>query len=102
MARITVEDCLKKVQNRFVLVHLAIKRAKQILNGARLLIDNKDKNKEIVVALAECLNKGLFQLAEIRDLESQDAGILKIDIIRILPLLQELAQDRALAAAPDA
>jgi len=53
MARITVEDCLKRVQNRFVLVHLAIKRAKQILNGARLLIDNKDKNKEIVVALRE-------------------------------------------------
>jgi DNA-directed RNA polymerase subunit omega len=53
MARITIEDCLEKVPNRFKLVHLAIKRTKQLLEGSKPLIENKDKNKEIVVALRE-------------------------------------------------
>ncbi len=53
MARITIEDCLEKVPNRFELVHLAIKRTKQLLEGAKPLIENKDKNKEVVVALRE-------------------------------------------------
>jgi DNA-directed RNA polymerase subunit omega len=53
MARITVEDCLEKVPNRFELVHLAIKRTKQLLEGSKPLIENKEKNKEVVVALRE-------------------------------------------------
>lgn len=53
MARITIEDCLEKVPNRFELVHLAIKRTKQLLEGSKPLIENKDKNKEVVVALRE-------------------------------------------------
>lgn len=53
MARITIEDCLEKVPNRYELVYLAIKRAKQLLEGSKPLIENKDKNKEIVVALRE-------------------------------------------------
>ncbi|MGH7897163.1 MAG: DNA-directed RNA polymerase subunit omega, partial [Candidatus Binatia bacterium] len=44
MARITVQDCLDKIPNRFELVLLASKRAKQLLKGARPLVetDNKD------------------------------------------------------------
>ncbi len=53
MARITVEDCLKRVDNRFSLVLMASKRAKQLIKGSSSLIDNKDNNKEIVVALRE-------------------------------------------------
>lgn len=53
MARITIEDCLEKVPNRFELVHLAIKRTKQLLEGSKPFIENKDKNKEVVVALRE-------------------------------------------------
>ena len=53
MARITVEDCLKKVDNRFSLVLVASKRAKQLMKGSAPLIENKDNNKEIVVALRE-------------------------------------------------
>jgi len=51
MARITVEDCLEKVPNRFELVLLASKRAKQLLKSARPLV--KAENKEIVTSLRE-------------------------------------------------
>jgi DNA-directed RNA polymerase subunit omega len=51
MARITVEDCLEHVTNRFELVLLAARRAKQLLKGARPLVESE--NKEIVSALRE-------------------------------------------------
>ena len=51
MARITVEDCLEQVPNRFQLVLLAARRAKQLLKGARPLVDTD--NKEVVAALRE-------------------------------------------------
>ena len=51
MARITVEDCLKKVENRYELVHLATKRVKQLRDGAEPLV--RSKNKEVVTALRE-------------------------------------------------
>lgn len=51
MARITVEDCMDKVENRFELVHLAAKRAKQLIKGSKPLV--KSSNKEIVTALRE-------------------------------------------------
>jgi DNA-directed RNA polymerase subunit omega len=54
MARITVEDCLESIgdDNRFALVHLAVKRVKQRSQGAPLLIPAR-KNKEIVMTLRE-------------------------------------------------
>jgi len=51
MARITVEDCLEKVPNRFELVLLGARRAKQLLKGARPLVESD--NKEVVTALRE-------------------------------------------------
>ncbi len=51
MARITIEDCLEKVENRYELVHLAKKRVKQLRNGANNLV--RSKNKDIVTALRE-------------------------------------------------
>ncbi len=51
MARITVEDCLTKIPNRFELVLLASKRAKQLLKGARPLVETD--NKDIVTSLRE-------------------------------------------------
>ena len=55
MARITVEDCLKKENNRFALVVLAFKRAKQLLSGAKSTLPEV-KNKPIVTALREIAN----------------------------------------------
>ncbi|MDD5758377.1 MAG: DNA-directed RNA polymerase subunit omega [Desulfobulbaceae bacterium] len=53
MARITVEDCLKKVgsENRFSLIHLALARLKQHRNGLPYLVEGK--NKEVVMTLRE-------------------------------------------------
>lgn len=53
MARVTIEDCLEKVDNRFALVHLGAKRVRQLYKGAPVLLDERVKNKEIVVALRE-------------------------------------------------
>lgn len=51
MARITVEDCLQTIPNRFELVLAASRRAKQLLKGARPLVESD--NKELVTALRE-------------------------------------------------
>lgn len=52
MARVTVEDCLDKVPNRFKLVHMAAKRVRQIREGAEFLVKSSD-NQDIVTALRE-------------------------------------------------
>ena len=52
MARVTVEDCLDKVENRFALVVLASKRTKELKRGAPLLVGNRD-NREVVMSLRE-------------------------------------------------
>lgn len=51
MARITVEDCQERVDNRFLLVQMAIKRVRQYREGYEPLIDSR--NKEVVTALRE-------------------------------------------------
>ncbi|MYZ48704.1 DNA-directed RNA polymerase subunit omega [Propylenella binzhouense] len=52
MARVTVEDCVDKVPNRFELVLLAAHRARMIANGSQLTVD-RDNDKNPVVALRE-------------------------------------------------
>ncbi|MDN5924585.1 MAG: DNA-directed RNA polymerase subunit omega [Xanthomonadales bacterium] len=52
MARITVEDCLKVVDNRFELVMMATKRARQLANGAEPMVEPGD-DKPTVLALRE-------------------------------------------------
>lgn len=52
MARITVEDCLEKVPNRFKLVHMAAARVRQIREGSEYLVSSP-KNEDIVVSLRE-------------------------------------------------
>ncbi|MFC1813281.1 DNA-directed RNA polymerase subunit omega [Thermodesulfobacteriota bacterium] len=52
MARITIEDCLKRVSNRFVLVNMASKRVRQIREGSEYLVSSP-KNEDIVVSLRE-------------------------------------------------
>lgn len=52
MARVTVEDCLPLVENRFALVILATKRTRQLMAGARPLLD-PGKNKPAVLSLRE-------------------------------------------------
>ncbi len=61
MARITVEDCLDKIPNRFQLALVAIKRAKMLLGGARPLVETN--NKDVVTALRE-IAEGQVKLTE--------------------------------------
>lgn len=53
MARITVEDCLDKVENRFELVMVASKRARQIATGGKDPLVSADSDKPTVIALRE-------------------------------------------------
>src|SRR2546423_10981156 len=71
MARVTVEDCIDKVENRFDLVLLASHRARMISSGAQMTID-RDNDKNPVVALRE--------IAE----ETVSPGDLKEDLIHSL------------------
>ena len=52
MARVTIEDCLEKVENRFELVHMASRRVRQIREGSDYLVYSP-KNEDIVVSLRE-------------------------------------------------
>lgn len=57
MARVTVEDCLEKVENRFALVVLAAKRTKELKRGAPLMVRDRD-NREVVMSLRDSRRKG--------------------------------------------
>jgi len=63
MARITVEDCLDNLNNRFGLVHLTAKRVRQLRKGAEPLA--VCKNKDIVVALREIAAGEVFQIENV-------------------------------------
>jgi len=52
VARITIEDCLKKVSNRFLLVNMVAQRVRQIREGSDYLVSSP-KNEDVVVALRE-------------------------------------------------
>jgi len=67
VARITVEDCLKKVNSRFALVHLARRRILQLRRGANPLVE-APKNREIVLALRE-IAAGKVTFENVLDLE---------------------------------
>jgi len=73
LARVTVEDCLEKVENRFVLVHLAAERARQLRKGASPLSDRK--NKEVVLSLREIASGAITQ----ENLKSHEPVVLEQD-----------------------
>ena len=52
MARVTVEDCIEKVENRFELIIAASQRAREISNGVQIEVD-KDNDKNTVISLRE-------------------------------------------------
>jgi len=73
MARITVEDCLELVPNRYELVMLATRRARQVYRGAETLVISK--NKVIVTSLRE-IAKGLVKPEIFTPVEKEDAAAL--------------------------
>ena len=76
MARVTVEDCVDKIPNRFDLVLLAAQRAREISGGAELTVD-RDRDKNPVVALREIAE----QTVKPKDL--QESAVLNLQ--KILP-----------------
>ena len=76
MARVTVEDCVDKIPNRFDLVLLAAERARAISGGAELTIE-RDRDKNAVVALREIAD----ETVKPRDLSETLVGSLQ----RVLP-----------------
>jgi len=52
LARITIEDCLKRVSNRFLLCNMTTKRVRQVRDGSEYLVSSA-KNEDIVVSLRE-------------------------------------------------
>ena len=82
MARVTVEDCIDKVDNRFELVLLASHRARQISQGASILVD-RDNDKNPVVALREIAD------------ETLSPGDLKEDLIHSLQKHVEVDEPEA-------
>jgi len=83
MARITVEDCLEHIENRFDLVLLAARRARQIAQGADPLVPGEN-DKPTVIALRE-IAENLINSSSMDEMEAQ-AEIEKIatddDLIR--------------------
>lgn len=70
MARITVEDCLDKVENRFELVMVASKRARQIAVGGKDALVPEDGDKPTVLALRE-IAEGLISREQIMKVEEE-------------------------------
>jgi DNA-directed RNA polymerase subunit omega len=69
MARVTVEDCLRRGHNRFMLVHAAAKRVRQMREGAQYLV-HSPKNEDIVISLREiAAGKFRVELEETQDEE---------------------------------
>ncbi len=74
MARITVEDCQQQVNNRFLLVQMAIKRVKQYREGYDSLVESR--NKEVVTSLREIAkSKVLIGRKTEKDLEIPADGL---------------------------
>ena len=84
MARVTVEDCVDKVPNRFDLVLLAAERAREISGGAELTVD-RDRDKNPVVALREIAD----QTVKPKDLQES----LVTSLQKILPDDEDEADD---------
>ena len=76
MARVTIEDCLENVENRFALVHLTADRVRQLMHGADPLVDCD--NKDIVTALREIGKAKVLVNTVVPEVE--DEANLKIDI----------------------
>lgn len=78
MARLTVEDCLPHVKNRFDLVLLASKRARQIALGAHVLVPHEN-DKPTVLALRE-IASGLINQEVLAEIEAKERAAEQMDL----------------------
>ncbi|MBF0282464.1 MAG: DNA-directed RNA polymerase subunit omega [Zetaproteobacteria bacterium] len=71
MARVTVEDCVKHYPNRFEMVYLASRRARQLIRGMEPMSENMEKHKPSVQALKE-LGEGFVTWDVLHALDDQE------------------------------
>jgi DNA-directed RNA polymerase subunit omega len=93
MARVTIEDCLERVESRFALVHLAVRRVLQLRKGAPSLMD-VPKNKEVVVALRE-IAAGRITTDNVRqfdELESLETPMAAAKAQKIMHEVEEILE----------
>lgn len=107
MARVTVEDCVLKVPNRFELVMLAAQRARDVSSGAPLTVDrDRDKNPVVALreiaeetvpldALEESLIKGQQKHVEAETLEDVEAESFDLESFTPEMAMQPMAADEA-------
>lgn len=102
MARVTVEDCVDKVPNRFDLVLFAAQRARQISGGAELTVD-RDRDKNPVVALREIADETIVP-DDLQDAIVTNLQRVRIDDDDVIDEMGSLSQSaealRLTAAAP--
>lgn len=72
MARITVEDCLARIPNRFELVVVAARRAKELLKGAPPLV--RSENKEVVTSLREVAAGRVWKIVPAKTIPEKTKG----------------------------
>lgn len=93
MARVTVEDCLNAVDNRFDLVLVASRRARQIAQGAQPLVD-AENDKPTVIALRE-IASGLMNLEILDEIDAKERAAEEYE------LAAEFAEQRVAAVDSD-
>jgi DNA-directed RNA polymerase subunit omega len=104
MARVTVEDCLKRVDSRFALVHLAVRRVLQLRSGGQPQAE-APRNKEVVMALREIAagrvtEENIRGLEEMKVLAAPPAAAVvrepeEVTKAEVLEILEEAAQFNA-------
>ncbi|MBL8660224.1 MAG: DNA-directed RNA polymerase subunit omega [Rhodospirillales bacterium] len=113
MARVTVEDCVTRIPNRFELVMLAAQRGRNIAAGAPLAVD-RDNDKNAVVALREIadarvdlkdlengLIRGLQTIVESDDPEGEEIDLLPLSEDGGEEVVDEIGEERGEAQASE-
>jgi DNA-directed RNA polymerase subunit omega len=111
MARVTVEDCVDKVPNRFELVMLAAHRARELASGSPLTVD-RDNDKNPVVALREIAEETLTadQLRESAiesfqrqiEVDEPEEDIMTLLVANDAPAQDDMSEERLLRALMEA
>ena len=91
MARITVEDCLKNVNNRFTLIHMVAKRVRQLRKGSEPTIVSK--NRDIVLSLREIASGNISKQTE------EEARLLSESQMELIP--EEASEENDAAEQED-
>jgi DNA-directed RNA polymerase subunit omega len=101
MARITVEDCLENVPNRFDLVMVASRRARQLQTGGKDPLVSEDNDKPTVLALRE-VAAGLVDMSILDEVEAHQESANELSELVAAEALRKAQEDISIEEAMDA